>query len=97
MNWTQKKVEKILNDKNAFNMFIKQGFLRLQVNNVSLLFFPNTNDTVSLYYEYLLPKTEFIEIEKFCSYAIQYLQKHLSQYTKTNLFSLHCIKPINID
>lgn len=65
MNWTQKKVEKILNDKNAFNMFIKQGFLRLQVNNVSLLFFPNTNDIVSLYYEYLLPKTEFMGLKNF--------------------------------
>lgn len=97
MNWTQEKVEEILNDKNAINMFINHGFLRLQINEVSLLFFPNTDDTVSMYYEYLLPKDKFIDIKEFSLYAIKYLQKQLSQHNKKNLLSSHCIQPINID
>lgn len=97
MNWTQEKVEEILNDENVINMFINHGFLRLQINEVSLLFFPNTDDTVSMYYEYLLPKEKFIDIEKFYLYAIKYLQKQLSQHNNKNLLSSHYIKPINID
>lgn len=97
MNWTKETVEEFLNNENAINMFINHGFLRLQINEVSLLFFPNTDDTVSMYYEYLPSKNKFIDIENFYLYAIKYLEKQLSQHNKKNLLSSHCINPINID
>ena len=99
MGWTKQTVEEKLNKTSSCKNFIDNGgYLRLNVCNISLLFFANCDDTVSVYYEYLPSHENNIAYaEEFCKFAVPYLTSHLSNRSKDALMTSYCIKPIQID
>lgn len=99
MAWSQETVEARLTRTNSFNAFIENGgFLKLQVCGTGLLFFANTDDTISAYYEMLphCPESARCALE-FCSYAIPYLTNRLSEHRDRTFCSPYCIEPIIIE
>lgn len=99
MAWLKESVEAKLTQTNLFNAFIENGgFLKLQVCGTQLLFFANNDNTVSVFYEYR-PSNMKIAccVDEFCSYAIPYLVKCLTERSDKTHLSSYCIKPILID
>ena len=99
MNWTKDTVEEKLGRNSACKQFVENGgYLRLYVCDVSLLFFANCDDTVSVYFEYIPSHNADISYAKeFCKYAIPYLTRYLSNRSKDTIMTSYCIHPIRID
>ena len=94
MAWTKEIVEEQIKNTNSLDSFIKKGgVLPLQICDTLVLLYAHTDDAIiHPYFQYPPnPSINYACVEEFCSYAIPYLQKLLSDHREESMCSPYCI------